>query len=70
MLRKLCNAFGILPTSHTLPEGLEILSERPNMSGGFSDVLIGTYKGQKVAVKALRAYTNDDLSKIKKVSAI
>lgn len=69
MLRRLCNTCGILPTSHTLPGGIEITSERPIMSGGYADVWIGRYGGQQVAIKALKIYASDDLNRVKRVSS-
>jgi len=38
-------------------------------SGGFSDVRIGKYKGHLVAVKTMRLAEQDDILKIRKVSA-
>ena len=36
-------------------------------SGGFADVMCGTYLGHRVAVKALRISEQDDVKKIRKV---
>lgn len=66
ILRKLCNSCGILPASHTLPEGVEMLDA--HMSGGFADVWIGRYKGRQVAVKTLRAFNANAVGKVQKVS--
>lgn len=68
VLRKLCVSCGILPASHILPDGLDIIGNQPHMAGGFGEVWLGTYKGRQVAVKVLRTYTTDDQVKVHKVS--
>jgi hypothetical protein len=66
-LRKICGLVGILPTSHTLPSGLEVTGNGPHASGGFADVWQGNYNDRVVAIKALRACAADDFNKLKKV---
>jgi hypothetical protein len=66
-LRKCVGTWGVLPTSHTLSDKIKVTSDGPHASGGFADVWIGTYKGQGVAIKALRTRGADDLVKVKKV---
>jgi hypothetical protein len=68
VLRKLCGHAAILPTSHTLTDGLKKSGEIPKAGGGFAEVWQGTYKGHTVAIKALRMYDTDELLKVKKVS--
>lgn len=35
-----------------------------------ADLWVGRYRGRRVAVKVLKTYTTDDLTKVKKVSAL
>ena len=55
-----------------LPRSLQISLcynrlEVPQYSGGFSDVWMGDYQGQRVAAKVLRVYLTSDLNSIRKV---
>lgn len=67
ILRKLCGTCGILPTSSTINEGLEIIGDHPHGFGGFAEVWQGKYRGSRVAVKSLRISAHDDLIKVNKV---
>ena len=57
-LVKTCGEHGILPSSYIIPES-EIKKQGDShiASGGFSEVLRGTYKGESpVAIKVIRLY--------------
>ena len=58
-LRKLCGAFGILPSSFALPPELVEHEPAPFAWGGFSDVYKATFKERDVAVKILRVDTGN-----------
>lgn len=61
----------MLPAAYMLQGEIEISGEEPHASGGFGEVWVGSYKGQKVAIKALKTYgTTSDRKSIKKVSTI
>jgi hypothetical protein len=68
VMGKLCSACCILPTSHNLTRGLEVLGEEPYQSGGFAEVWMGKYDGRLVAVKALKTYSSGNPLQIKKAS--
>ena len=68
VLRKLCGLCGSLPSSHMIQEGLQKTDDYAFTSGGFADVYRGTYKGQKVAIKAFRIYAQGDLMQVRKVT--
>jgi hypothetical protein len=70
VLRKLCGHAAILPTSHTLTDGLKKSGEFAKAGGGFAEVWEGTYRGRKVAIKALRTYATDEVLKVKKVRLV
>lgn len=67
VLRKLCTSRAILPNSHMLSEGFEMLSERPHAGGRFADVWIGRSGGRRVVVKILNEYAKDGPGRVKKV---
>jgi hypothetical protein len=72
-LRRLCGAFGDLPSSCMLnSEKLERTSPEALLSGGFADIWKGTYKESdtvtNVAIKVLRIYGKDNLQIVKQVS--
>ena len=50
-----------------MTEELEV-SDQSLGSGGFADVMLGTYKGHVVAVKTMRVGPQDDFLMIRKVS--
>ena len=55
-LVKICGEHGILPSSYIIPES-KIKPGDSLASGGFSEVLRGTYEGNKsVAIKVIRLY--------------
>jgi hypothetical protein len=66
-LRKLCGNRGILPTSHTITDGLNKVGELPIAGGGFAEVWEGRHRGRKVAIKALKVYSSSDHAKVKNV---
>ncbi|TDL22635.1 kinase-like protein [Rickenella mellea] len=65
-LRRLCGRAGLLPSSFILKDELCKDGEHAITAGGFADVFSGTYKGKKVALKALRVYGNENLKKVQK----
>ena len=66
--RQLCGQTGLLPASHIIPESFVQTTEHPVASGGFGDVWEGIYNGERVAIKALRVYKNDNVKKVAKAS--
>ena len=66
-LRRLVGVQGRLPESMTITDNIDV---EPDIlaSGGFADVMCGTYLGHRVAVKTLRVGEQDDVLKIRKVS--
>ena len=67
-LRRLAASHGRLPESMIITEKIEV-GHKILASGGFADVRCGSYGGHRVAVRALRLTLEDDVSKIRKVSA-
>ena len=63
-LVKICGEYGILPSSHIIPESkIKKLGDSHTASGGFSEVLRGTYQGDKsVAIKVIRLYDINTLN--------
>jgi len=71
-LRKTCGIYGILPASFCMPQELTLVTtgkmKRPFASGGFSDVWKARDKNGRIfAIKHLRTYETDDLTRMKKV---
>ena len=66
-LQRLCGAFGVLPASFMLTDGLDVES-RPVTSSGFAVVYKATYNGLPVVVKAFKTTSMDDLENVRKVS--
>ena len=68
ILRKVCGSQAILPRSCIL-SGNIFLKEGDTAfnSGGFTDVWKGRHNGNHVCIKVFRAYTAENLSKIKQV---
>ena len=61
--RRICGLNRIIPHSFTLmPETLQLLSDRPEASGGFADIWRGRYNGRVVAFKVFRAYRVQEVS--------
>lgn len=67
-LRKLCNACDMLPTFHTLPEG--VYMEHPRARGEFAEVWIEKSRNRMVAVKVLNMCPERDLLRVKKANIV
>jgi hypothetical protein len=67
VLRKVCGSEAILPRSCTLSENISKEGDIAFASGGFADIWKGRHNGNRVCIKAFRAYTAEDLYKIKQV---
>ena len=71
-LRKTCGIYGLLPSSHHMPQGLTLVTsgefKRPFASGGFSDVWRARNEnGQLFAIKHIRTYEVDNQEHMRKV---
>lgn len=67
-LRKTCAEIGILPESYYLDANqIKKFNEVPFAAGGYSDVWRGSYKGENVAIKALRVYMTHNIKALTKV---
>ncbi|EMD33057.1 hypothetical protein CERSUDRAFT_118131 [Gelatoporia subvermispora B] len=63
LLRRICGVNHIIPKSFTLhSDTIQLLSDRPEASGGFADVWRGMYNGRTVAFKVFRAYRLEEAS--------
>jgi len=67
ILRRVCGSQAILPRSCILSENISREGDIAFASGGFADVWKGRSGGTRVCVKAFRAYTAENLFKIKQV---
>ena len=67
ILRRVCGLQTILPRSCILSDNVSKEGDIAFASGGFADVWKGRHNGNPVCIKAFRAYTADNLTKIKKV---
>jgi len=67
VLRRVCGSQTILPRSCILSDGISKEGDIAFASGGFADVWKGRRNGDRVCIKAFRAYTAENLSKIKQV---
>ena len=67
ILRKVCGSQGILPRSCILSENISKEGDIAFASGGFTDVWKGRHDGNRVCIRAFRAYTIENLFKIKLV---
>ena len=67
ILRGVCGSQAILPRSCMLSDNVSKESDIPFASGDFTDVWRGRHNGNRVSIKAFRAYTAGSLSKIKQV---
>jgi hypothetical protein len=67
ILRRVCGSQTILPRSCTLSDNISKEGEIAFASGGFADVWKGRHNAGRVCIKAFRAYTAENLSKIKQV---
>lgn len=65
ILRRLCGLQIILPRSCILSDNISKEGDIAFASGGFADVWRGRHNGNVVCVKAFRAYTAENLAKIK-----
>ena len=65
----ICCCRALLPGSLQIPLCYNRL-EVPRCRGGFADVWMGYYRGQRVAAKALRVYVTSDFKKIRRVSCL
>ena len=65
--RQLCVRAGLLPDSHTIPNEFIQTTGDPVAHGGFGDVWEGISSGERVAIKALRIYKDDDVQRVRKV---
>ncbi|EMD33056.1 hypothetical protein CERSUDRAFT_87399 [Gelatoporia subvermispora B] len=63
LLRRICGLNHIIPRSFTLsPDATQLLSDRPEASGGFADIWRGLYSGRTVAFKVFRVYRLEEAS--------
>ena len=69
ILRRVCGLRMILPRSCMISDGISKEGNTAFASGGFADVWKGRHNGNPVRVIAFRAYTADNLAKIKQVSS-
>jgi len=67
VLRRVCGAQTILPRSCILSDGISKEGDIALSSKGFSQVWKGHHNGNRVCIKAFRAYTAGDMTKIKQV---
>ena len=67
ILRKVCRSQGILPRSCIISENILKEGNIAFASGEFTYVWKGRYNGNRVCIKAFRAYPAEDLSRIKQV---
>ena len=67
ILGKVCGSQAILPCSCIISENISKEGDTKFASGGFADVWKGRHNGNRVCIKAFRAYTAENLSKIKQV---
>jgi hypothetical protein len=67
ILRRVCGLQTVLPRSCILSENISKEGDIAFASGGFADVWKGRHNGNSVCIKAFRAYTAENLSKIKQV---
>jgi hypothetical protein len=67
ILRRVCGSQTILPRSCIFSDNISKEGDIPFASGGFTDVWKGRQNHNRVCIKAFRAYTAEDLSKIKQV---
>jgi hypothetical protein len=68
-IRKIARQTGSLPSSFILQD-VKKESEHAVAGGGFADVYIGVYSGQKVALKVLRVFVKANQRRIIKVRSV
>ena len=64
---KICSAANQLPASVVLSAGLTKHGDTPVASGGMTDVWRGEYQGTRVAIKAFRTYSPQNLQEAMEV---
>ena len=69
ILRRVCGLQRILPRSCIVSDGISKEGDIAFASGGFADVWKGRHNRNPVCVKAFRAYTTENLGKIKQVGS-
>ena len=67
LLYRICGRHALLPKALKIPSCYN-QSSAALYRGGFADVWKGEHRGQDVAVKVIRTYSNSDLQKIIGVS--
>lgn len=67
LLYRICGHYALFPSALKVPIYYD-QSGSTLYRGGFADVWKGKCRGQDVAVKVIRTYSNDDLQKIMNVS--
>ena len=66
--QQFCGLTGLLPTSHTIARELVQMTEHPVISGAFGDIWEGIYNGERVAMKVLRVFKENDVGEVKRVT--
>ena len=67
ILRRVCSLQNILPRSCVLSDDISREGDIAFASRGFADVWKGRHNGNRVCIKAFRAYTLKNPSKVKRV---
>ena len=67
ILRRVCGSQTILPLSCKISGNISKEGDIAFASGGFADIWKGRHNDNPVCIKAFRAYTDENLSKIKQV---
>ena len=67
MLYRTCGRHELLPKSLTIPVSYDMTRDA-TYRGGYADIRKGNYRGQGVAVKVIRTYSDSDLPKMVGVS--
>ena len=67
ILRRVCGSQTVLPPSCIVSKGISKEGDIASASGAFTDIWKGCHNGDRVCIKAFRAYTVENLSKIKRV---
>lgn len=67
LLYRTCGRRELLPTSLTIEVRYD-MTQDATYRGGYADIRKGNYRGEDVAVKVIRTYSDSDLPKIVGVS--
>ena len=67
LLRRVCGTQAILPRSCILSDNISKEGDAEFAPGGFTNAWKGRHNGNRVCIKAFRAYPAETLSKIKQV---